>query len=467
MRIQPSEIEIPTDDPFRHDQLVRKKPVEILTNLVDNIDGPCVLAVDAAWGEGKTTFIKMWAKYLDGEGFPVVEFNAWETDFSDDPFAALSSDLTKGLGKYTDNGIKEAISEVRAIAEQLAIWTIPGAVRLVTAGIMEISSSEVSERVCGEYGLNAYEKAQQEVRNFRNSLQIMAQELSDKTNHPLIVVIDELDRCRPTYAVELLEIAKHLFSVDHIVFVLAINRSQLEHSVEALYGDGFDAKGYLRRFFDIDFRLPKPQRRQFIDTLLREMKIYHYFQRDSDRTFAPDLLKTFFNASSLSLREIEQSIHRLGLVLSSLKENQPPVAFAGVVALILRTIDTELYHRFYAGDASAEEVVETIGKTFSPEKTTEEFNAWCCFEAAMITIENKIGVNNTAVSSSLFHRYKDLEMQQESPGQPRAEKILSIVADWQDGFSRYLRAGFDESVQRIELLSPNLDGLGENGKPGP
>ena len=76
----------------------------------------------------------------------------------------------------------------------------------------------------GEYGLNAYEKAQKVVREFHDSLEGMAKALSDKTEHPLIVVIDELDRCRPTYAVELLEVAKHLFSVNHIVFVLAVNR---------------------------------------------------------------------------------------------------------------------------------------------------------------------------------------------------------------------------------------------------
>ena len=81
-----------------------------------------------------------------------------------------------------------------------------------------------------------------------------------KENRPLIVVIDELDRCRPSYAVELLEVAKHLFAVDHIVFVLAVNRSELAHSIRALYGSGFDAEGYLRRFFDVDFRLPAPDR---------------------------------------------------------------------------------------------------------------------------------------------------------------------------------------------------------------
>ena len=76
-----------------------------------------------------------------------------------------------------------------------------------------------------------------------------------------MVMINELDRCRPSYAVELLEVAKHLFSADRIVFVLAVNCDQLAHSVTALYGNDFDAEGYLRRFFDVDFQLPEPDRR--------------------------------------------------------------------------------------------------------------------------------------------------------------------------------------------------------------
>ncbi len=464
MRIQPNEIEIPSDDPFRHDLLARKKPGEILTNLVDNIDGPCVLAVDAAWGAGKTTFIKMWAKYLRSKGFPVVEFNAWETDFSEDPFAALSSDLTKGLDKYTDYDIVKAISDVKEVAQQLAIWTVPSIIRIGTAGFVDIPQSDVAELFRGEYGLNAYEKAQEEVDKFRDTLKHMAKALSDKTTHPLIVVIDELDRCRPTYAVELLEAAKHLFSVDYIVFVLAVNRSQLEHSVEALYGSGFDAKGYLRRFFDIDFRLPKPERRQFIETLLQEMQIYHYFRMDEDRIFAPDLLKDLVDASGLSLRQIAQGIHRLGLVLASLNTNQNPLAFAITAALILRIIDTEIYHRFCAGDASDEEVVNRVSGAFAAEKTKQESDARCFFEAVIIAAQDKIAEhNNFPTTSPLYQRYR-ATVSASPPEIGRVKRVLEIIQDWQErDIYRLIGARFQESVQRIELLSPNLDGLGENG----
>ncbi len=80
IRIQPQQFQVPDDDPFANDTLGRLQPAEVLTHLIGSLDGPCVLAVDAAWGAGKTTFLRMWAGHLRKLGFPVVEFNAWETD---------------------------------------------------------------------------------------------------------------------------------------------------------------------------------------------------------------------------------------------------------------------------------------------------------------------------------------------------------------------------------------------------
>ena len=112
-----------------------------------------------------------------------------------------------------------------------------------------------------------YEEARAAVKEFKEALQDVTQGSSGSRGYrPVVVIIDELDRCRPSYAVELLEAAKHLFSVDGILFVLGVNRSQLAHSVTALYGGGFDANGYLRRFVDLEFRLPEPGRAQFVES---------------------------------------------------------------------------------------------------------------------------------------------------------------------------------------------------------
>ena len=274
IRIQPREIEVPEDDPFKNDLLGRKESVGVLTHLVGNLEGPCVLAVDAAWGTGKTTFLRIWAQHLRNHGFPVVEFNAWQTDFSGDPFVALSTELTEGLHEYTDEPLATKISETKKKATEVIQWAVPVGIRLATAAI-PVVGSELGQTIASyaEDRLSEHQESQKSVAGFRCALQDMAEELSTLKGRPLIVMIDELVRCRPSYAVELLEVAKHLFSVDHIIFVLAVNRSELAHSIRALYGVGFDATGYLRRFFDVDFRLPEPTRGAFIDALLDAIQI--------------------------------------------------------------------------------------------------------------------------------------------------------------------------------------------------
>ena len=112
--------------------------------------------------------------------------------------------------------------------------------------LKDIAVDQIADNLAKEQ--SGYQKARSAIRDFRTILQEMAISLAESNeNRPLVVVINELDRCRPTYAAKLLEVAKHLFAVDNIVFVLAVNRDQLDHSIRGLYGSEFDAKGYLRR----------------------------------------------------------------------------------------------------------------------------------------------------------------------------------------------------------------------------
>ena len=247
IRIQPHEIEVPKEDPFANDLLDRKESVEVLTHLVSSFEGPCVLALDAAWGNGKTTFLRIWTQYLRNDGFPVVEFNAWDTDFSGDPFVALSTELLDGLREFDE--VKGSVTKTRKIAEEVLRRAIPGVIRLVTSGLVNLSPEVVQElgnafASYAETKVKNYQEAQKSFSNFKKNLQKIANTLEQSNeNRPLIVVIDELDRCRPSYAVELLEVAKHLFAVDHIVFVMAVNRSELACSIKSLYGNDFDAQG--------------------------------------------------------------------------------------------------------------------------------------------------------------------------------------------------------------------------------
>ena len=166
-----------------------------------------------------------------------------------------------------------------------------------------------------------YFDQKQSAAKFKASLESLAGALWEASDHkPTAILIDELDRCRPTYAIELLETAKHIFGVNHVVFVLAVNRDQLAHSVKVLYGSEFDAEGYLRRFFDIEFKLPAPNREAFIRNLLVSIQVEQFFQNTHDRVaerqydLVTETLTSFLGCSDLSLRDVGQAIHRFGVV---------------------------------------------------------------------------------------------------------------------------------------------------------
>lgn len=462
IRIQPREIDIPEKDPFKNDLLGRKEPAEVLTHLVGSIEGPCVLAVDAAWGAGKTTFLKIWSQHLRNQRFPVVEFNAWETDHSGDPFVALSSELTEGLQEYKDEPLEPKIAKTKEMATELLRRSVPGVIRVATAGILDVSplmEKEIGQALASyaKVRLSEYQEAQKSVNAFRSILRDMAGTLSkSRESRPLIVVIDELDRCRPSYAVELLEIAKHLFSVENIVFVLAVNRSELGHSIKALYGDGFDAEGYLRRFFDVDFRLPEPERDAFITAMLDAI-LNDYFTRTKDRSAAVHdstvraWLLGFFRAPDLSLRRIAQAIHRLGLVFASLRSDRMSLASATVVALIVRTIDSDLYHRFVRGEVSDLEVSEMMFDRPGARALQKKYGSY--FEVILIRGWIEITSSN---SSELWQKYKGIVDAEESDkvsgdlDRDYANHIIELLGNSQTG------VGFKYAAQRLELLSPDL-----------
>lgn len=478
VRIQPIEIDVPENDPFANDRLERQMPAKVLGHLIKRQTGPCVLAVDAAWGNGKTTFLRMWSQQLRNEGFPVIVFNAWETDSSGEPFVALSSELTKGIKESADDSLTAKIIETRKAAQEVLRRAIPGAIRLATGGVLDVSpmleaeTGELLGSIAGDR-LAAYDKAKNSIASFRETLQEMADDLSEQTGEPLIVMIDELDRCRPTYAIELLEVAKHLFSVNNVVFVLAVNRTELIHSIRAVYGGDFDGDGYLRRFFDVDVRLPDPKRVAYIDMLLDATGIedhigrMHYQSPFGDANDVRNQLLRMFGNSTVSLRDVGQAIHRLGLVLSSLGNSQHSFAVSSVVALILRAIDGELYHRFCRGDASDMEVVDRVFGFPGAKVAGRDFDG-CIFEAiiirAGIEIDNAENRGEAAYSSPLMQRYeKYIQETQESPDRSvvdqreRAMHVVDLVHKLsRPGARGFL--GFINSVQRIELLSEVLVG---------
>ena len=427
------------------------------------------MAVNEAWGTGKTTFLRMWGQHLRDEGFPVVHFNAWETDFTEEPFVALAAEISEGLKDQEEGSIKSAIEDMTKAAKVAARWVAPGVIR-IAAGAIPIAGGEIGQiaSTLAAQLLDEYPEGRQSIHEFRGELQAMVGALWESNDQkPLAVLIDELDRCRPSYAIELLETCKHIFSIDHAVFILAVNRSELAHSVKVPYGAKFDAEGYLRWFFDHEIVLPSPDRQMFIEDMLRSLGIAETLSQADDNSrlnYAPGSARTLMRClecSSLSLRSVEQTVHSLGLVLSSLTRIQAGNVRLLTVLTILKAVDPVLYRGFVDGSMTDDEIISSLfGK---PElRDLSNDNVGELVEA--VIIEARSDGNDvyqpsgaTETQAPLLWRYHALRRDANRVGgSGRSARILSIVEElFRYRNNRGESWGLPESVRRIEFISPD------------
>lgn len=136
------EIEIPIEgDPFANDLLDRRTIANNLTALLENTTTPYVMSVSAPWGQGKTTFIKMWKKLLENKGFGTVYFDAWSSDYADDPLLAFINAIDSAVSnadppaKAAMDAVKRTFKNVVKASPKIALnWVLRGGLNLITDG---------------------------------------------------------------------------------------------------------------------------------------------------------------------------------------------------------------------------------------------------------------------------------------------------------------------------------------------
>lgn len=139
MNLKLNPLQIEPNDPFKYDLLGRKEEVFNLSLLAANVNSPAVIAIDSRWGTGKTTFIRLWEQHLKAEKLPSLYFNAWETDFSDEPLVSFLGEMNEGLKSLigVNQQANEAWEKAKAAGKQIARRGIPALVKIGTAGIID------------------------------------------------------------------------------------------------------------------------------------------------------------------------------------------------------------------------------------------------------------------------------------------------------------------------------------------
>lgn len=304
----------------------RANDVKDFIYALEQINGNMFISLDAQWGAGKTFYVRQieqTLKYLTrrkkdlnvedmqiyffdnnilGElelnftYFPVY-YNAWLYDNHDDPLMSLILLIIKEYEGICDTRISNSLGEkIVALIDSFSF----------SIGGFQIGGNHksVKEALRGKDILESVKMAEEIRECVKEIFNSVIVENVDK----LVIFIDELDRCRPSYAVEMLERIKHYFDDDRIIIVASVNRGQLIHSISKCYGPNFDSTGYLDKFFDRNVYLPEVDTRfgdgQVIDFTNRQ----HYFEKIAQG------LNDYY---SLSLRENFRFYESLSYAASS------------------------------------------------------------------------------------------------------------------------------------------------------
>jgi KAP family P-loop domain len=352
-----------TKTPFSQPDLLSRD--EFLKGLEHHINGlaeiqlehlasPRVLAVDAPWGSGKSWIAERLKGQLQGEdkSHPVAFIDAFRYDHHYDAFAVIAASVMQVLNPKGAQKEK-FVRAVGAVLKSAAPMLVKAGANLMlkTVGLTDTDVTDAvhdAADAVGEGASKASEKAVEKLLKTYANTQFVQDEfvemlsgLTKELEKPFVVIIDELDRCRPSFALEVLERIKHLFAAENVVFVLFWNATSICESVRHSYGQGTDAELYLSKFVAYSVGVPVKSASR------NEPRSRHDFfiRNEITRVFAnkvpanagvfTEALGEFADYFDASLRDVEKVIRHFKRIRPS--THFSPIDFAYVALLKVRS----------------------------------------------------------------------------------------------------------------------------------
>lgn len=353
-----------------------------LANLVLNLDDPSVLLLDDDWGTGKTTFVKQWAGLMRQRGVPVIHFDAFANDFQNDAFIALSRQIIAASKSIAPKQKKSLIEKSKVLGAELVPLLTKAAIHLGTGGAIDKDQQDQAlqsikdafskshyalQEVIGAELAQAEDQAKA-LDNFRDALSELAVKLAVKSakkakkrgfegaveGAPLVFIIDELDRCRPEFAIEILERIKHIFSVKNVQFLLVANFSHLSSMLPKVARESGAASAYLEKFIQLKLNLPAPGQHQPYggdpDNFRRQIYIGYIWKHmalacdDSNYdSLVRESVKFLANKFDLKLRSLERLATYVNLLYAATKKGQFRIPILAVGLCMIKLTNRSLF----------------------------------------------------------------------------------------------------------------------------
>ncbi|MDE0238445.1 MAG: P-loop NTPase fold protein [bacterium] len=408
LRLRPSEFVADTEDPFANDRLNRQQDVKSFCDVTTSAgEHGAIILLDSEWGSGKTAFVTMAAAHLRTQDVQVAEFNAWKQGHTEIPLA----DLVAAISKQIDGSKMEAVK--KAAGNALAHFAKVASRGALDVDALKSPAPEIIDR---------WLDIEEGVHEFKTQLQIAA----PSEHNPLVIIIDELDRCRPDYALKVMETVRHLFDVPGVVVVLAANLKELCHTVRSIFGPSFTADRYLRRFSDQHVLLTKPDEKhlfEFLEHTLETAGLHTRISASESRrgidTSAGRVLQLAIDAEGCSVRDLEQAIFRTVAPLASVAPGHQPRSSAPEPTLMIAALTTlqviapDAYRSIMSGDdydgfAAVAAIYKVLGKPIEAETANWPYTPRGLVESILIAgMATSLGSSAVNTRENIARKYQD------------------------------------------------------------
>jgi len=299
---------------------------DVKLNSGTNDNESFIICIDSPWGTGKTHFLKMFQSCLRGEWnekntdetelfnmtlgsklkvipnkekkISVIKYDAWKHDYRDNAFEPLIEEITHNLQGFCQPEWRDrqAFKILTNVFKGLAFSFLE---RHIGALALDEFSQIVSP------SLDPDDEALKSLDNY------LKRAVKSLVNKPLVVIVDELDRCKPTFAVQTLEVIKHIFNTRGIVFIFTVDLEQLSTCVKNIYGAESDAVGYLERFFNYYTAIPIPD---YTLMLRKYVETYGISEGEAALNELLEVVKMF----DLTIRDIRTVLNSLEVLQNKL-----------------------------------------------------------------------------------------------------------------------------------------------------
>ena len=249
----------------------------------------CSFAIDGKWGSGKSFVLEKLQKKLEMEqseetGFDkyfVVYYDCWKYDFYDEPIISIITSIMNAIEDKEKVLSEETKKKIINTLKTIAFEVVKNKYGINIEKMIESvnSTSELAQ------SYDKYYNFLEVLKSVRREIQMITE------NRPMVIIVDELDRCLPTYAIQVLERLHHIFEdLDNIILIIAMDKSQMAESLKTIYGTSLNVDMYMRKFISFTLQLDNGSASGFLEKYEEYVNLFNITDEDKDIDIVEEFL---------------------------------------------------------------------------------------------------------------------------------------------------------------------------------